>query len=88
MSEKRKYGKKSCKYTEMKVDFIDDKNIELLKISMSERGKIMPRRLTGNSKNAQEMVEKAIKRARHMALVPYVVDTQNLTDTAYSKSFL
>ncbi|AXX85563.1 MULTISPECIES: 30S ribosomal protein S18 [Arcobacteraceae] len=88
MSEKRKYGKKSCKYTEMKVDFIDYKNIELLKISMSERGKIMPRRLTGNSKNAQEMVEKAIKRARHMALVPYVVDTQNLTDTAYSKSFL
>ena len=88
MSEKRKYGKKSCKYTEMKVDFIDYKNIELLKISMSERGKIMPRRLTGNSKNAQEMVEKAINRARHMALVPYVVDTQNLTDTAYSKSFL
>ncbi|MDD3025145.1 MAG: 30S ribosomal protein S18 [Aliarcobacter skirrowii] len=88
MSEKRKYGKKSCKYTEMKVDFIDYKNIELLKISMSERGKIMPRRLTGNSKKAQEMVEKAIKRARHMALVPYVVDTQNLTDTAYSKSFL
>ena len=34
----------------MKVDFIDYKNIELLKISMSERGKIMPRRLTGNSK--------------------------------------
>ena len=88
MSEKRKYGKKSCKYTEMKVDFIDYKNIELLKISMSERGKIMPRRLTGNSKSSQEMVENAIKRARHMALVPYVVDTQNLTDTAYSKSFL
>ncbi|HJE03795.1 MULTISPECIES: 30S ribosomal protein S18 [Arcobacteraceae] len=88
MSEKRKYGKKSCKYTEMKIDFIDYKNIDLLKISMSERGKIMPRRLTGNSKNAQEMVEKAIKRARHMALVPYVVDTQNLTDTAYSKSFI
>ena len=88
MSEKRKYGKKSCKYTEMKVDFIDYKNIELLKISMSERGKIMPRRLTGNSKNAQEMVEKAIKRARHMALVPYIVDTQNVSDSAYSKSFL
>lgn len=49
MAERRKYGKKSCKYTEMKVDFIDYKNIELLKISMSERGKIMPRRLTGNS---------------------------------------
>lgn len=88
MSEKRKYGRKTCKYTEMKIDFIDYKNIDLLKISMSERGKIMPRRLTGNSKNAQEMVERAIKRARHMALVPYVVDTQNLTDVAYSKSFM
>lgn len=87
MAERRKYGKKSCKYTEMKVDFIDYKNIELLKISMSERGKIMPRRLTGNSKNFQEMVEKAIKRARHMALVPYIVDTKNITDSAYARSF-
>jgi small subunit ribosomal protein S18 len=33
------------------------------------------------------MVEKAIKRARHMALVPYIVDTKNITDTAYSRSF-
>ena len=41
MAERRKYGKKSCKYTEMKVDFIDYKNTELLKISMSERGKII-----------------------------------------------
>ncbi len=48
----------------------------------------MPRRLTGNSKNSQEMVEKAIKRARHMALVPYVVDTQNVSDTAYARTFL
>ncbi len=50
---------------------------------MSERGKIMPRRLTGNSKNHQEMVETAIKRARHMALVPYIVDTKNVTDAAF-----
>ncbi len=86
MAERRKYGKKYCKYTEMKIDAIDYKNTELLKISMSERGKIMPRRLTGNSKNFQEMVEKAIKRARHMALVPYIVDTKNVTDAAYSKN--
>ncbi len=83
MAERRKYGKKYCKYTEMKVTYIDYKNIDLLKISLSERGKIMPRRLTGNSKNAQEMVETAIKRARHMALVPYIVNTKNLTDPAY-----
>ena len=69
----------------MKIDFIDYKNVDLLKISLSERGKIMPRRLTGTSKNHQEQVEKAIKRARHMALVPYIVDTQNVTDSAYAK---
>jgi small subunit ribosomal protein S18 len=83
MAERRKYGKKYCKYTEMKITFIDYKNTDLLKLSMSERGKIMPRRLTGNSKNSQEMVEQAIKRARHMALVPYIVNTQNVTDAAY-----
>lgn len=88
MAERRKYGRKSCKYTEMKIDFIDYKNVDILKYSMSERGKIMPRRLTGNSKEAQEMVERAIKRARHMALVPYIVDTQNVSESAYSRAAL
>lgn len=83
MAEKRKYGKKYCRYSEMKIEWIDYKNVDLLKMSMSERGKIMPRRLTGNAKNMQEMVETAIKRARHMAIVPYIVDTQNLTEAAY-----
>ncbi|MFA7083716.1 MAG: 30S ribosomal protein S18 [Arcobacteraceae bacterium] len=85
MAERRKYGKKFCKYTEMKITFIDYKNVEILKLSMSERGKIMPRRLTGNSKNSQEMVENAIKRARHMALVPYIVNTRNVTEAAFSR---
>ncbi|MFA7570478.1 MAG: 30S ribosomal protein S18 [Sulfurimonadaceae bacterium] len=85
MAERRKYGKKFCKYTEMKIDFIDYKNVEILKLSMSERGKIMPRRLTGNSKSSQEMVENAIKRARHMALVPYIVNTKNVTEAAFSR---
>lgn len=84
MAEKRKYSKRYCKYTEMKVDFVDYKNLDLLKISLSERGKIMPRRLTGNAKKAQEMVEQAIKRARHMALIPYVVDTHKITEPIYS----
>ena len=69
----------------MKLDTIDYKDVDLLKISMSERGKIMPRRLTGTSKRMQEKVEIAIKRARHMALVPYIVNTHNLTDSAYAK---
>jgi len=73
MAEKVKYFKRHCKYTEAKIDFIDYKEVKLLKHSLSERAKIMPRRLTGNSKRAQDMVNLAIKRARHMALVPYVV---------------
>ena len=87
MAERRKYGTKYCKYPEMTVDFVSYKHTDLFKLSMSERGKIMSRRLTGNSKNSQEMVEKAIKRARHMALVPYIVDTKNITDSAYARSF-
>jgi len=83
MAERRKYSKKYCRYTEMKVDYIDYKNKDLLKMSMSERGKIMPRRLTGNAKKMQEMLETAIKRARHMAIVPYIVNTHNVTEAAY-----
>jgi small subunit ribosomal protein S18 len=85
MAERRKFAKKYCKYSAMKLEYIDYKNLDLLKISMSERGKIMPRRLTGTAKRFQEQVENAIKRARHMALVPYIVDTKNVTDSAYSK---
>ncbi|MEA3384113.1 MAG: 30S ribosomal protein S18 [Campylobacterota bacterium] len=85
MAERRKFAKKYCKYSAMKLENIDYKNLELLKISMSERGKIMPRRLTGTAKRMQEQVENAIKRARHMALVPYIVDTHNVSESAYSR---
>ena len=77
MAEKRKYTKKHCKYTELNIDYIDYKDVKLLKHTLSERYKIMPRRLTGNSKSAQDMVGLAIKRARHMALIPYIVDRKN-----------
>ena len=80
MAEKRKYTKKSCKYCEMKVNYIDYKDLRLLRHSLSERYKIMPRRLTGNCKKHQEMVERAIKRARHIALVPYIVDGRKVVE--------
>ena len=86
MAERRRFAKKYCKYSAMKLEGIDYKDLDLLKISMSERGKIMPRRLTGTSKRMQEEVEVAIKRARHMALVPYIVNTQDLTESAYARS--
>lgn len=78
MAEKRKYSRKYCKYTEAKIDFIDYKDTALLKHCLSERFKIMPRRLTGTSKKYQEMVERAIKRARHAAIIPYVVSTKEV----------
>lgn len=78
MADKRKYTKKYCRYTEAKIEYIDYKDTSLLKYCLSERFKIMPRRLTGTSKKYQEMVEKAIKRARQAALIPYIVDRKNV----------
>jgi small subunit ribosomal protein S18 len=73
MAERRKYKKRYCKYCEAKVDFIDYKDVAGLRFSLSERYKIMPRRLTGNCKRHQDMVSTVIKRARAAALVPYTV---------------
>ena len=86
MAERVKYIKRHCKYTEAKIDFIDYKELSLLKHSLSERFKIMPRRLTGNSKDAQDMVKIAIKRARHMALIPYIVDGKKVTNDFWEKA--
>jgi len=86
MASKVKYIKRHCKYTEAQIDYIDYKELHLLKHSLSERFKIMPRRLTGNSKDAQEMVRLAIKRARHMALIPYIVDRRNVANDFWDKA--
>ena len=83
MAEKRKFSKKYCRYTEAKVEFIDYKDTAMLKYWLSERFKIMPRRLTGTSKKYQEMVEKAIKRARQAALIPYIVDRDNVVTNPF-----
>lgn len=85
MAERRKYSRKSCKYTEMKLKYLDYKEIGLLRHSLSERFKIMPRRLTGNSKDAQEMVELAIKRARHMALIPFIADKRKIAQNPFEQ---
>ena len=73
MAERRKYKKRYCKYCEAKVDFMDYKDVGALRFSLSERYKIMPRRLTGNCKRHQDMISTVIKRARAAALVPYTV---------------
>ena len=68
--------KKVCYFTKNNIETIDYKDVELLKKFISERGKILPRRVTGTSAKYQRMLTTAIKRARHMALLPYVVDEQ------------
>lgn len=64
--------RKVCYFTENKVTYIDFKDVELLKRFINERGKILPRRVTGTSAKWQRKLAVAIKRARHMALLPFV----------------
>ncbi|MDR1522135.1 MAG: 30S ribosomal protein S18 [Streptococcaceae bacterium] len=56
------------------IDHVDYKDVDLLKRFISERGKILPRRVTGTSAKNQRKVTLAIKRARIMALLPFVSD--------------
>ncbi len=83
MSEKRKYKKRYCKYCEAKVDFMDYKEVANLRFSLSERYKIMPRRLTGNCKRHQDMITVVIKRARAAALVPYTVTRKQVVSNPF-----
>jgi len=68
----RKKRKKRCYFTDNKITYIDYKNIELLKRFISDRGKILPKRVTGTKSRFQAELSVAIKRARHMALLPFV----------------
>jgi small subunit ribosomal protein S18 len=83
MAEKRKYKKRYCKYCESKVDFMDYKDVGALRFSLSERYKIMPRRLTGNCKRHQDMISAVIKRARAAALVPYTVTRKQVVTAPF-----
>jgi small subunit ribosomal protein S18 len=64
--------KKRCPFTAANYDDIDYKDIETLSKFVTERGKILPRRITGVSAYYQRRLARAIKRARHMALLPFV----------------
>ena len=66
--------KKVCMFCVDKVQTIDYKDINRLKKCMTERAKILPRRVTGTCAYHQRALTAAIKRARHIALLPYVSD--------------
>lgn len=66
--------KKYCRFKKNGIKYIDYKDPEFLKKFLNEQGKILPRRITGTSLKYQRKVATAIKRARHIALLPYVAD--------------
>ena len=66
--------RKVCYFTANKIEYIDYKDVDLLRKFISERGKILPRRVTGTSSKYQRQLTRAIKRARQMALLPYTND--------------
>lgn len=72
--QRGKKRRKVCYFTANKIKTIDYKNTALLQKFISERGKILPRRVTGTSAKYQRMLTTAIKRARHVALLPYSND--------------
>jgi len=66
--------KKYCRFKKSGIKYIDYKDADFLLYLVNEQGKLLPRRLTGTSLKYQRKVSQAVKRARHLALMPYVAD--------------
>ncbi|MFY0627313.1 MAG: 30S ribosomal protein S18 [Reichenbachiella sp.] len=66
---------KYCRFKKNGIKYIDYKDPNYLLQFVNEQGKILPRRLTGTSQKYQRKVTQAVKRARHIALLPYVTDS-------------
>ncbi len=66
--------KRVCAFCAENVNHIDYKDTARLRKFVSERGKILPRRITGNCAKHQRVLTVAVKRARHVALLPYVAE--------------
>jgi len=66
--------KKVCRFCVERIDYIDYKKVELLQPFIQERGKILPRRMTGTCSSHQRWLTRAIKRARNIALLPFAAE--------------
>ncbi|HOQ09984.1 MAG TPA: 30S ribosomal protein S18 [Syntrophomonadaceae bacterium] len=71
MKKERRKKKRQCNFCADKIEHIDYKEVPRLRRYITERGKILPRRITGNCARHQRQLTTAIKRARIMALLPY-----------------
>ena len=67
--------KKYCRFKRSGIKYIDYKDANFLLKFVNDQGKILPRRLTGTSLKFQRKVARAVKRARHIAILPYVTDS-------------
>ena len=66
--------KKYCRYKKNGIKYIDYKDANFLMKFVNEQGKILPRRITGTSLKYQRKIALAVKKARHLAILPYVAD--------------
>lgn len=66
---------KYCRFKKSGIKYIDYKDPDFLLSFVNEQGKLLPRRITGTSQKFQKKVSQAVKRARHIALLPYVADS-------------
>ena len=73
-SKKHEYIKKYCRFKKSGIKYIDYKDPNFLLKFVNDQGKILPSRLTGTSDKFQKKVAQAVKRARHLALLPYNTD--------------
>lgn len=71
-TEKR--PQKYCRFKKYDIKYIDYKDANFLKKFLNEQGKLLPRRITGNSLKFQRKISDAIKKARQMAILPYLTD--------------
>ncbi len=70
-----KRRKKVCRFCEDGIQYIEYKDERLLRRFVTERGKIVPRRITGTCAKHQRMLTTSIKRARHLAIMPFVAES-------------
>jgi len=66
--------RKVCRFCVDKIDYIDYKDVRVMMMAIPERGKIQPRRLSGTCAKHQRKLTTAVKRARQLALIPYITD--------------
>lgn len=72
---RRRFGRrKVCKFCADKIDTVDYKDVKRLRTFVTERGKIIPRRISGNCARHQRQLTTALKRARNVALIPFAAE--------------